>query len=459
MKRRRQESGFALLLVFLMASTIAITLYMQMPRAAFENQRGKEELLQERGEQYIRAIQLYVAKWRSYPPSLDALEKTNNIRFLRKRYKDPLTGKDEWRTIHVNAAGQLTDSIIQKKTTDQKPAYQNNFVSELPSMGATNGPGDNAQNIALRRRPSDQNPMPGAGGNGPVDMQSLGHGPQVVPVTDASGGQAPGQMPPNQMPPNQTQAPVMNPRTGQLIQQPAGEGQTGQPVAPQQPLRSTQSVCTARVREIQPDRSMHTVSRLIQTVSRSIQTVSPLRIASPTNPYGQPGQAIQPGQPNPYGQQQNLNGQPNPYGQQGTTNGNSSPTIWASHLSQRRPGTQSAPTTGYPTSSAIRTQGNPANRGSLAELRVQPRTPGHQNQGLDMINKILTTPRSGMNMAIPGAPGLQVGGGIAGFASKVEAPSIKIYTERQKYNEWEFVYDMKKGQAHARVRPRDSSRG
>jgi len=61
-----------------------------------------------------------------------------------------------------------------------------------------------------------------------------------------------------------------------------------------------------------------------------------------------------------------------------------------------------------------------------------------------MINKILTTPRSGMNMAIPGAPGLQVGGGIAGFASKVEAPSIKIYNERQKYNEWEFVYDMKK---------------
>ena len=57
-----------MLLVFLMAASIAIMLYMQLPRAAFEAQRAQEEMLQERGEQYIRAIQLYVAKWRSYPP-------------------------------------------------------------------------------------------------------------------------------------------------------------------------------------------------------------------------------------------------------------------------------------------------------------------------------------------------------------------------------------------------------
>jgi hypothetical protein len=62
---------------------------------------------------------------------------------------------------------------------------------------------------------------------------------------------------------------------------------------------------------------------------------------------------------------------------------------------------------------------------------------------LEMINRILTTPRSN-TMQAPGAPGLQIGGGIAGFASMLEAPSIKIYNERQKYNEWEFIYDMKK---------------
>jgi hypothetical protein len=61
-----------------------------------------------------------------------------------------------------------------------------------------------------------------------------------------------------------------------------------------------------------------------------------------------------------------------------------------------------------------------------------------------MINRILTTPRANVNMNIPGATGLQIGGGIAGFASTYEAPSIKVYNERQKYNEWEFIYDIKK---------------
>ena len=39
--RKRRESGFALLLVFLMAATIAVTLYLQIPRVAFQAQRQK----------------------------------------------------------------------------------------------------------------------------------------------------------------------------------------------------------------------------------------------------------------------------------------------------------------------------------------------------------------------------------------------------------------------------------
>ena len=147
--KHRGESGFAMLLVFLMAASIAITLYMQLPRAAFEAQRAKEEMLQERGEQYVRAIQLYVAKWRSYPPSMDSLEKANGQRYLRRRYKDPMTGKDEWRLIHVNAAGQLVDSLIKKKEEEKKPNL-NNFVSEAPTIGST---GTERRNGTERRAP------------------------------------------------------------------------------------------------------------------------------------------------------------------------------------------------------------------------------------------------------------------------------------------------------------------
>ena len=101
----KRERGFAMLLLFVMAAAVAITLYMEMPRVAFEAQRDKEQLLIERGEQYSRAIALYVRKWKKYPATIEELESTNQIRFLRRRYIDPMTGKSEWRLVHIGAGG------------------------------------------------------------------------------------------------------------------------------------------------------------------------------------------------------------------------------------------------------------------------------------------------------------------------------------------------------------------
>jgi hypothetical protein len=52
---------------------------------------------------------------------------------------------------------------------------------------------------------------------------------------------------------------------------------------------------------------------------------------------------------------------------------------------------------------------------------------------------------------LPGMGGTQVGGGIAGVASESTGPAIKIYNERKKYNEWEFVYDQSKDRGLAGV--------
>ncbi len=126
--RRREESGFALLLVFVMAAAIAITLFIEVPRIAFESQRTREQMTIDRALQYQRAIQLFYRKYRLYPQTLDDLETTRNIRFLRRRYKDPLTGK-EYRLLHVGPSGQLTDSLVQ-------PAP--------PLPGSTTGSGPNS---------------------------------------------------------------------------------------------------------------------------------------------------------------------------------------------------------------------------------------------------------------------------------------------------------------------------
>lgn len=40
--------------------------------------------------------------------------------------------------------------------------------------------------------------------------------------------------------------------------------------------------------------------------------------------------------------------------------------------------------------------------------------------------------------------GASFGTGIAGVASKSEKKSIKLFNGRQKYNEWEFVYDFRR---------------
>ena len=60
--RREREGGFALLLVFVMAAVIGITLYMELPRLAFQVQRQKEQMLMERGQQYQLAIRRYMQR-------------------------------------------------------------------------------------------------------------------------------------------------------------------------------------------------------------------------------------------------------------------------------------------------------------------------------------------------------------------------------------------------------------
>lgn len=98
-RRQPSEDGYMLLAVIFMLALLLLSLAVAAPRIAKSIQRDREMETMERGKQYIRAIQLYYRKFQSYPPSLDALVKTNNIRFLRKKYIDPLTGKSDWKPI------------------------------------------------------------------------------------------------------------------------------------------------------------------------------------------------------------------------------------------------------------------------------------------------------------------------------------------------------------------------
>lgn len=232
-----RESGYALLLVYAMAATVAIMLYMQLPRVAFEAQRDREQLLIDRGEQYSRAIKLYVRKFNRFPADMDALDSTQNIRFLRRHYVDPMTGKSEWRLIHVGPGGVFTDSLLHKKPAADQFAAQN-FITEMQQVGGNQNGNGEGVNLANRRRASDQ---PGAPGDPNIANNNSGqpNGPNTDP--NAPPGSAPIQgpvmvLPNGQIVPASTSGyPPTTPQPGQAgTQQPGQPGYAGQPGQPGQ---------------------------------------------------------------------------------------------------------------------------------------------------------------------------------------------------------------------------------
>ena len=162
-KKRERERGFAVLLIFLLFSLVAISLYMEMPRVAFETQRNREELTVDRGEQYKRAIQVFVRANKRYPSKIEDLESFNDKRYLRHRFIDPMTGKDDWRFVHVGPSGLLTDSLVPTNNSnnplgskDGKNQDQSASNSTTPDANAP-PPDPNAPNgfSAAAVRPSD----------------------------------------------------------------------------------------------------------------------------------------------------------------------------------------------------------------------------------------------------------------------------------------------------------------
>src|SRR5215472_5546311 len=102
--RRNDEQGFMLVAVIVLVFLVMLTLSVAAPKVAQSLKRDREVEAIHRGNEYVRAIQLYYKKFGRYPGNMDQLEKSNNTRFLRQRYVDPLTGKADWRLIHVGEA-------------------------------------------------------------------------------------------------------------------------------------------------------------------------------------------------------------------------------------------------------------------------------------------------------------------------------------------------------------------
>jgi len=169
-----------LITLMLLMALAAMALFTVLPDMAQQIKRDQEEEMCHRGTQYMRAIQHFYKKFGRYPTRVEELENTNNLRFLRSRYKDPLVhdqqGKEkDFKLLHmqdVNLGGG-------GPSLGQVPGLG-------PSPGNPAGPGGPGGGQPASGSPQQSGPTGAAQGKDGEDDESPN--PQGNPGSSSPGG-------------------------------------------------------------------------------------------------------------------------------------------------------------------------------------------------------------------------------------------------------------------------------
>ncbi len=120
---RRAERGYAMAALLIALAIMAVLLTIAMPVWRHEARREKEAELVFRGEQYARAIALFKFKNanipNAMPPSIDFLVQN---RFLRKKYKDPMTKDGEF--VLIGGGSTQPGAMSPGQTQPDRPSLE-----------------------------------------------------------------------------------------------------------------------------------------------------------------------------------------------------------------------------------------------------------------------------------------------------------------------------------------------
>ena len=177
-RRPRSERGYILLILLLSVALLSIGFLAVVRNLEFQMKRDREEELIHRGVQYSRAVRRYFKKFGRYPTKIEDLEDTNNIRFLRKRYKDPLnrdpkTGKElDFKVLHLQdvktsfSSGSIKGAVSASDLASAEPTPTSNQVQAEVQAGAPGaldgsaaappGPGPSAIADQQKQQQADQ---------------------------------------------------------------------------------------------------------------------------------------------------------------------------------------------------------------------------------------------------------------------------------------------------------------
>jgi hypothetical protein len=433
---RQGERGSALLIVLVFAAILAISLYKEMPVVVFESQRQKEQLLIDRGNQYAQGIKLFVRKTGQYPPSLEALENTNRMRFLRKRFKDPFTGKDDWRLLHSGPGGMIVDSKVNPMAANGAGGANgtNNLGSPNGTTPGNTGFGSQTPsnsgfggfNNANSNNANNNN----AGGNSASGSFNTG---LSMNNANANTGMAPAGGPSQ----NAGGFGGFNSAAGNgggsfggYLSNLNANGGSGNPAAPSGIAMRQRAAAIA--------------ANGAPAMAQSGAAPMPVNNGSPAS-----DQSSNPSAPNGSDPNANPNGPAiqvrSGLGPRVANNENITPI----NQSGGPPNNQNSPFNNQP--GAFNNQPGAFNNQPGA-FNNQPG--GINNQSSPFANRTAPGSNTSGGLSGPGSAsgmGVMQGGMIAGVASKAEGTGIKTVNDQDRYQLWEFVYDASKDAARQRA--------
>jgi type II secretory pathway pseudopilin PulG len=190
----RSEGGYVLLLLLLTVALMIIFTAAIVPSIKFQIERDREEEMIHRGVQYARAIRGYYKKFGRYPTRIEDLESSNNLRFLRKRYKDPITGKDfkllHFGEVKLTFSGGVGGGVIPGANPigSQGGLSGTGGSGQTSTFGGSSGFGANANSSFGQNQQSAGNTGQGTDASQPPTSASPEAGASSTPASESNSG-------------------------------------------------------------------------------------------------------------------------------------------------------------------------------------------------------------------------------------------------------------------------------
>lgn len=150
-------------------ATLVIATGVIVPTISFEIKRDREEELVHRGAQYSRAIRAFVKRTGRYPTRLEELQQSGGLKFLRKMYKDPITGED-FRLLHQADVMGIGNGIANLNSGSSKNSQGDTGSVDTPDASSANSNPDGDPNA---QSGSQNNPASPGLGSQPT-LRSIG---------------------------------------------------------------------------------------------------------------------------------------------------------------------------------------------------------------------------------------------------------------------------------------------